>query len=132
MKKALIILILLAAVLGGAYYFTQGEEIQGSIRNVTTEAKPMPDFVVTKLELEDGKLMVSTDNDGTETSATGFLYVWIDDMLVHEHDWSGDLTNFKAGELNDDIHKVRVCVDATDEVGESDEDNNCEEKTFGL
>ena len=97
---------------------------------------------------DSGYLSVFMGNEGTEDvpdDTEGITTIYIDDMddPAWTYSWStlGDLEFLVAGsgtvlrpELLEGTHTVMACIDATDVVDETDEDNNCvtEELTDGL
>ncbi|MEA2059757.1 MAG: CARDB domain-containing protein [Thermodesulfobacteriota bacterium] len=65
----------------------------------------------------------------------GGLYIWIDGNLEWTYNWStwncqefrkpGGFCIIQPQVLSDGTHDIRACIDANEEVDESDETNNC-------
>ncbi len=110
---------------------------------VTFEA----DLAVTDVTLDDSSILTielsNLGNLNVDPESGGRVYVYVDDMdsPVKNYDWSlladqdflevGGVSYMQTHSLDSDVHDVRVCVDATDVVAETDEDNNCFDVTFG-
>lgn len=111
------------------------------------------DFDVEDIEVEsDGDLTFTVENEGdldTDDDEDVWIYVYIegDREWDESYSQSSDDNFLDAGEdstinlgdedlLEDyddgDEVEIEVCVDATDTVDESDEDNNCMERTFTI
>ncbi|MBT7484645.1 hypothetical protein HN680_07775, partial [Candidatus Peregrinibacteria bacterium] len=109
---------------------------------VTFEA----DLAVTDVYLDNGVLTTELSNLGTldvDPESGGRVYIYVDDMEspLKNYDWSllndqaflevGGVSELQSHSLDSNVHDVMVCVDPTDVVAETDEENNCMEVTFG-
>lgn len=95
---------------------------------------------------EDGDFKFTVENEGDEDvdeDETVYIYIYVDGDREWTESYNNDQADFfDAGEdqsfnLGDDFldddedeHRVEVCIDATDTVNESDENNNCVEETL--
>ncbi len=102
------------------------------------------DLTVNDIYLDGEDLVIEAENEGeldVSSSDDVYVYVYVDgDRELSERI---DESYFEAGEkvtitamegyfdVADEEWKVKVCIDGTDDVSESDEDNNCREETLG-
>lgn len=108
-----------------------------------------PDLVVDNLDIQDDGDIVFTVANGGEDDVDDdervYIYVYVDgdkewsrsyELDDDEGRWleEGEERDINVGELfdDDDEHTVRVCVDAKDDVDESDEGNNCSSKELEI
>lgn len=105
----------------------------------------LPNLVLTSITIDsDDKLNVTVGNEGdvdVSSATAGRTYIWIDDMntAAWNYLWT-TLSNkdfLQAGESStirpqvlEGAHTVKACVDYTDLVEESSEDDNCLTETF--
>lgn len=102
------------------------------------------DLTVSDLSMDDDDLIVKVENEGgtdVDSDADVYLYVYVDGD--RESSYKIDTSYLDEGEtlnvtftldaLNnlDEEVEVEACVDATDDVDEDDESNNCRTEDFG-
>lgn len=101
-----------------------------------------PDLVIDDISLDDSDtITVKVSNQGNEnvTTTDGKTYIYIDGSLDWTYSWTtlsdqgflnfGDSATIQPQTLTG-THTVKACVDATNVVDESNEDNNCSEVTL--
>lgn len=106
----------------------------------TTTDTTVPNLTVSAVLVDStsGVLSVTVANNGNEdiTTTSGYTYIYIDSTLKWTYKWStlADQSFLEAGEYSvlqpqtlNDTHTVKTCVDPTNVVSESDEDDNCME-----
>ena len=136
-KKLLVGALVLSAVAGGAYYYSNGSSLQGKFE---ARIKAKPNLGVTSITEVDDVLTIVVNNSGAGSvpiGTVGQTYIYIDDLTVPDkkYSWStlsdkafftaGSSSTLEYGALEDGIYEIMVCVDATSVVNESDETNNC-------
>jgi hypothetical protein len=113
-----------------------------SVENLAVGEVELPDLVVDDIYVDEdnGALSIMLQNESdVDVEETVSIYIYINDM--DDADWT-----YRSSTLNDqsfldaggtsviqpeiltagETYEVKACVDALDEVAESDEDNNCQ------
>ncbi len=103
-----------------------------------------PDLTVDDLYYENDAVWADISNEGDDdvsSSDTVYVYVYVDGSreysgtIGYNYFGSGESTSFAflADELTgDDSHSIEVCIDATDNVDEDDESDNCRTETLTM
>lgn len=139
-KKKMLALGLLLSIVTVAGAYVGGSALQGKF-SIKDSLKKY-DLTVVSITEEDDFMAVTIGNLGassvpSKSASSGYTYVYIDDMTnaVWKYKWSDleDLAflnskgtaTLEIGWTEDYEHEVKVCVDATSILTETDETNNC-------
>ena len=106
--------------------------------DLTHQEPSLPDLTVSQITCTNGDLSIRVENKGSgpvEIGVDGGLYIWIDGTLEWTYNWStwtcqqfrkpGGFCIIQPQVLSDGTHDIKACIDANEEVDESDETNNC-------
>lgn len=105
------------------------------------------DLAITNVYLDENGVLTSElsnlGNLNVDPDSEGHVYIYVDDMEhpLKNYTWSlladqafleaGGVSYIQSHTLDSDVHNVKVCIDPTDVVAETDEVNNCYETSFG-
>ncbi|MDP4007811.1 MAG: CARDB domain-containing protein [Candidatus Peregrinibacteria bacterium] len=111
----------------------------------TTVAQILPDLTVKNVSMDDQSRvtfqLANESSDAIDANSDGFVYVYVDGKVAWTYNWkylkeTGFLNADGSSIITSQIPKgngnVKVCIDARDNVSETDEANNCLEVQMNM
>jgi len=113
-----------------------GTEITNGTDPLDANDPASPDLIVMNIARNAGDQLVFTlKNQGNQNaSGEGSVFVWMDDVYYKSYDFSSIDTTFMTAGSQSDFNtfsqfenpvEVKACVDATNQIAERNESNNC-------
>lgn len=104
----------------------------------TTVAQILPDLTVKNVSMDDASRvtfkLANESSDAIDANSDGFVYVYVDGKVAWTYNWkylketgflNADGSSVITSQVPKGNGKVKVCIDARDNVSETDEENNC-------
>jgi hypothetical protein len=135
MKKTFLILLVLVGILAGAAYFSNGDDLQGNLRNTSESTSPAVLNIANAPSLSDeGEVQVRLQASNVEPGKLANIYVRTSvdgtQQDVQKVVMSGGSTMFNGIKLEAGNHEVEICVSKEAFDSGKNQDLQCKKATL--